>query len=124
MLVNFQPKTMPGAMKESDPSASAHLSRKTAFSEKFLDRLVNCHPIDSCLDSLQRERLTGFYCFPQLTLAFAGTSAQHRAGHVAKISGLRVAWTKIEDNQLIRKKRNIGRLMWIACLVATVDKRA
>src|SRR5437016_1442656 len=56
MLVNFQPKSMPGAMKESDPSASAHLSRKTPFSEKFLDRLVNRHPINSCLDSLQRQR--------------------------------------------------------------------
>src|SRR2546430_2572101 len=51
MLVNFQPKSMPGAMKESDPSASAHLSRKTPFSEKFLDRLVNRHPINSFRDS-------------------------------------------------------------------------
>src|SRR5438876_11824866 len=99
MLVNFQPKTMPGAMKESDPSASAHLSRKTALTETFLDRLVNCHPIDSCLDSLQRERLTGLYCFPQLTLAFAGTSAQPRAGHAAKLSGLLCAWRNSEDHQ-------------------------
>ena len=99
MLVNFQPKAMPGAVKESDPPASAHLSRKTAFSEKFLDRLVNRHPIDSCLDSLQSERLTGFYRFPKFTLAFAGASAQHRPGHVTKISGLRVARENIEDDQ-------------------------
>src|SRR4029077_634562 len=99
MLVNFQPKTMPGAVKESDASASPHLSRKTALSEKFLDRLVNRHPIDTCLDSLQSERLTGFYRFPELALGFAGASAQHRPGHVAKISGLRVARKNIEDDQ-------------------------
>src|SRR5437764_1422565 len=100
-FVHFLERRSEGTSNHSQDygSPSAHLSRKTAFSEKFLDRLVNCHPIDSCLDSLQRERLTGFYCFPQLTLAFAGTSAQHRAGHVAKISGLRVAWKNIEDNQ-------------------------
>src|SRR5882724_5629912 len=99
MLVNFQPKSMPGAMKESDASASAHFSRKTAFSEKFLDRLVNRHPIDSRLDTLQSERLTGFYRFPKPPLAFARASAQHRPGHIAKISGLRIARKNIEDNQ-------------------------
>src|SRR5437660_11087541 len=99
MLVNFQPKSMPGAMKESDPSTSAHLSRKTPFSEKFLDRLVNRHPIYSCLDSLQRQRLTGSYRFPKLTLAFPRSSAQHRPSHVAKVSGLRVAWKNIQANQ-------------------------
>src|SRR3979490_754033 len=99
MLVNFQSKPMSGAVEESDAPASAHSGLKTAFGEKFLDRLVNRHPIDSCLDSLQRERLTGFYRFPELTLSFARASAHHRPGHVAKISGLRVAWKDIEDNQ-------------------------
>src|SRR5205823_11331975 len=113
MLVNFQPKSMPGAMKESDPSASAHLSRKTPFSEKFLDRLVNRHPINSCLDSLQRQRLTGFYRFPNLTLAFARASAQHRPSHVAKISGLRVAWKNIED----RSEEHTSELQSLAYLV-------
>src|SRR5438552_2599009 len=42
---------------------------------------------------------TEFYRFPNLTLAFARASAQHRPSHVAKISGLRVAWKNIEDNQ-------------------------
>src|SRR5438132_14027259 len=101
MLVNFQPKSMPGAMKESDPSASAHLSRKTPFSEKFLDRLVNRHPINSCLDSLQRQRLTGFYRFPNLTLAFARASAHHRPSHVGKISGPRDAWQERQENACI-----------------------
>src|SRR5207247_9316229 len=99
MLVNFQPKAMPGAVKESDPPASAHFSRETAFSEKFLDRLVNRHPIDSRLDSLQSERLTGFYRFPKFTLTLARAPAQHGPGHIAKISDLRVAWTNIEHNQ-------------------------
>src|SRR5215470_11676547 len=98
MLVNFQPKPMPGAMKESDASAFAHFSRKTAFGEKFLDRLVNRHPIDSCLDSLQSERLTCLHRRPKLALGFARPSAQNRSGHVAKISCLRVAWKNIEDN--------------------------
>src|SRR6202035_487256 len=99
MLVNLEAQTMPGAVKESDASASAHFSRKTAFSEKFLYRLVNRHSIDSCLDSLQSEGLTGFYGFPKLTLAFTRASAQHGPGHIAKVSGLRVAWKNIENDQ-------------------------
>src|SRR4029077_16698529 len=95
----------------------------TAFSEKFLDRLVNRHPIDSGPNSLQRERLTGFYCFPKLTLAFAHASAQHRPGHVAEISGLRVAWKNIEDNQRIGVKRTVAPLMRSARLNATGDSR-
>src|SRR5438067_730043 len=91
MLVDFQPKTMPGAVKESDTPASAHFSWKTALGEKFLNRLVNRHPIDSRLDSLQSKRLTGLHCIPKLSLSFARASAQNRARHVAKISRLRVA---------------------------------
>ena len=37
MLVNLQSKTVPGSVKESDPSTFAHFSRKTVFGEKFLD---------------------------------------------------------------------------------------
>src|SRR6266513_2032239 len=99
MLVNLQSETVPGAVKESHASASAHFRRETAFGEQFLNRLVNRHPIDSRLDSLQSERLTGFHRLPKLSLGFARASAQNRSGHVAKISGLRIARKNIEDNQ-------------------------
>src|ERR1700745_1250451 len=99
MLVNFQPKAMPGAVEESDASPSAHFSRKTAFSEKFLDCLVNRHPIDSRPDFFQSKRLTGFRGLPKLSLRFARAAAQKGPGHVAKISSLRVARKDIEDNQ-------------------------
>src|SRR6266498_6084255 len=99
MFVNFQSQAVPGAVEESNAPASAHFSRKTAFGEELLNRLVNHHPIDSRLDFLQSERLAGFHRVPKLTLAFTRPSAQNRSGHVAKISGLRIAWKNIEDNQ-------------------------
>src|SRR5439155_15929095 len=124
VLVNLQPKTMPGAVKESDAPPSAHLSRKTAFSKKFLDCLVNGHPIDSCLDSFQSERLTGLHCLPELPLRLARASAQNRSSHIAKISGLRIAWKNIEDNQRVCVKRTVAPFMRITCLVAAGDNRA
>src|SRR5439155_12431472 len=114
----------PGAVKESDAPPSAHLSQKTAFSKKFLDCLVNGHPIDSCLDSFQSERLTGLHCLPKLPLRLARASAQNRSSHIAKISGLRIAWKNIEDNQRVCVKRTVAPLMRITCLVAAGDNRA
>src|SRR5438132_7616468 len=121
MFVDFQPKTMPGAVKESDAPTSAHFSWKTALGEKFLNRPVNRHPIDSCLDSLQSKRLTGLHGIPKLSLSFARASAQNRARHVAKISRLRVARKNIEDNQRVRVKRTVTPLMGITRLVAAGD---
>src|SRR4030095_8801454 len=118
MLVNFQPEAMPRAVEESHASASAHLRCKTALGEKFLDRLVNRHSIDSRLDSLQSQRLTGFHRLPKLSLGLGGASAQNRSGHVAKISGLRIARKNIEDNQRVCVKRPVASFMRITRLVA------
>src|SRR5258707_15438842 len=123
MLVNLQSKTVPGAVKESDPSAFAHFSRKTVFGEKFLDCLVNRHPVDPCLDFLQSERLASFHGLPKLTLRLACPSAQNRSGHVTKISGLRVTRKNIEDNQRVGVERTVAPLMRITGLFATGANR-
>src|SRR5262245_17651614 len=123
MLVDFQPKAMPGAVEEADPSAFANFSRKTVFREKFLDCRVNRHPVDPCLDSLQSERLASFHRLPKLTLRIAGPSAQNRSGHVTKIPCLRISRKNIEDNQRIGVKRTVTPLMRVTGLVATRDNR-
>src|SRR5262245_62146554 len=111
MLVNFQPETMPGAVKESNAPASAYSSLKTALVEEFLDCFVNRHPIDARFDSLQSKRLTGFHRFPKLALGFARPSSQDRSCHIAEISGLCIAWKNIEDNQRIGVTRFVAAIM-------------
>src|SRR5436309_13706987 len=99
MLVNFQTKSMTSAMKESDASAFANPGRKTAAGEKFLDRLVDRHPVHTGFDPFQSKCLPGFHRVPKLSLRVARASAHDRAGHVAEISGFRIARKDIQDDQ-------------------------
>src|SRR5438445_13604596 len=115
---------MTSAMKESDAPAFANPSRKTAPGEKFLDRLMNRHPIDASFDLFQSQGLPSFHRFPKFSLRVARASAQNRAGHVAEISCLPVARENIQDNQLIRVKRSVAALVRVAGLVATRDNCA
>src|SRR5438094_6015425 len=121
MLVNFQTKSMTSAMKESDASAFANPGRKTAPGEKFMNRLMDRHPVHTGFDPFQSQRLSGFHRVPKLALRVAGSSAQNRAGHVAEISCLRVARENIQDNERIGVKRSVAALMRVARLVAAGD---
>src|SRR5467141_475603 len=124
MLMNFQSQPVTGAVKKSDSSALANFSRETPAGEKFLDRLVNRHSIHASFDSLQGQCLPSFHRFPKFSLRVARASAQNGAGHVAKISGLRVARENIQNNQRIRVKRSESALMWIAGLIPTCNNCA
>src|SRR5213594_333490 len=107
MLMNFQSQPMTGAVKKSHASALANFGRETASGEKFLDRLMNRHSIHASFDLPQGQRLPSFHRFPKLSLCVARAPAQDRAGHVAKISGLRIAWKDIQDNR--SEERRVGK---------------
>src|SRR5882762_8360395 len=118
MFMNFQPKPMTRAMKESHSSPLANLGRETAAREKLLDRFVNLHSINASLDFLQRQCLPSFHSFPKFSLRVARAPAHDCACQIAKISGLRVTWKDIQNNQRIRVQRSEAALMWIAGLIA------
>src|SRR5262252_8783055 len=99
MLMNFQAESMPSTVEKSDATPVAHFGWETATGEKFLNGFVNRHAVNARLDSLQGEGLPCFYRFPNFSLRVARASPQHRAGHIAEISGLRIAREHIENNQ-------------------------
>src|SRR5215510_7377970 len=99
MLVDFQSKSVAGAMEKSDAASFPHFRGKSATGEEFLDRFVNRHSVNAGFDSFKRQRLPGFDGFPKFALRFARASAQDRAGHIAEISGLRVAREDVENDQ-------------------------
>ena len=51
MFVDFQSQPVPSTMEESNAPAIAHSGRETATGEKFLNGFVNCHAVDTGLDS-------------------------------------------------------------------------
>src|SRR5438132_6606906 len=105
IFVNLETKPVTGAMEKSNVPAFPNFRRITALLEKRLDRLVNFHSIHARFDLSQREFLSVFDGFPKLALRGAGTSPNNCPRHVAPITGLRIAWKNIEDDQRIGVKR-------------------
>src|ERR1700730_12787099 len=106
-------------MKKSDLAALSHFGGIAALREKFLDCVVNFHPIHARLDSFQSQRLSGFHCLPKFSLRVARPSAHNCQSDVAKIAGPHVARENIENDQRTRVKRPIAAFMWVACLIGT-----
>src|SRR6266478_2174719 len=124
MVVHLESEPMACPMEESNSPPFAHLRRKTALCEEFLNGLVNRHPVDSRLDLLQGKPLPGFHRFPKFSLRLARSATQNGARHVAEIAGLRVARKNIENNQRVGVERTKAALVRIAGLVAAGDNRA
>src|SRR6266496_4500468 len=105
-------------MEKSDAPTFAHLGRKTALGEEILNGFMNCHPIDSCLDLLQSQRLAGFHCIPKFALGVACAPAQNRPGHVAKVAALGVPRENVENDEGVGIKRTESALVRITGLIA------
>src|SRR6266699_78862 len=124
MLVHLESEPMACPMEESNSPPFAHLRRKTALCEEFLNSLVNRHSIDSRLDFLQSKPLPGFHRFPKFSLRIDCSPTQKLASHVTEIACLRVARKNIENNQRVGMERTKAALVRIAGLVAACDNRA
>ena len=105
IIMDFQSEPVAGAVEKTDVLAFAHLSWKSAPLEKGLDRLVDRHSINPGFDPLQSQRLTIFYRLPKFPLRVAGPSSQDRSSDVAEVSGGRVAWKDVENNEGIGEQR-------------------
>src|SRR5579864_2230453 len=110
-------------MEKSDVHAIPDFGRIASLFEQRLDGLVNRHSIDAVFDFTQRQFLPILHRLPKFALGLAGLSANNGSGHVAPITGLRVAWKNIENDQRVRVKQTVSTFVWIARLITTGDDR-
>ena len=99
MFMNIQSKPMASAVEEANLPAFAHFGRESAGGEQSLDLVMNSEAISSRLHFLERELLPCEDNVPHPSLRFASPTTHDAASHVAEISGLRVAWENIENDQ-------------------------
>src|ERR1700747_1399975 len=97
--MNLQPKSVTGAVEKTNVLPVSNFGRIPTFLEQRLDRLVDLHSIHARLDLAQGELLPFLYCFPKFPLRVTRATTHDRPRHVAPITGLRVSWKNIEDNQ-------------------------